>query len=304
MTTSDPVEFIRDTYHIELKQVGPDEWAGPCPFCGGTDRFHVWSRGNAWCRPGPGHCGWSGWVDQLIGYPQPTREQKIERRVAALEHKQKDHEGRIASLEQMHKSQAHLQYHQALTPAAIAYWESQGIWGDTINRYLLGYCRRCPTDRQGRASYTIPVINRGVLENIRHRIVGADKDKYRPQMSGLGLSLFNADVLDGKPDRVIVTEGEKKTIVLDQSGFEAVGICGKSSFKRKWLAWFDRIPHVYVALDPDAIESATKLAALFGGRGRVMVLPAKIDDMIVKYNAGVDEIENYIRWARPVGVTR
>jgi DNA primase len=36
------------------------EWAGPCPHCGGQDRFRVWpERGNTgrfWCRS----CGWSG----------------------------------------------------------------------------------------------------------------------------------------------------------------------------------------------------------------------------------------------------
>jgi hypothetical protein len=29
------------------------EYAGPCPFCGGTDRFHVWPAGDPpgwWCR--------------------------------------------------------------------------------------------------------------------------------------------------------------------------------------------------------------------------------------------------------------
>ncbi len=38
------------------------EYQGPCPWCGGRDRFHVWpdlndGRGAYWCRPGAGHCG-------------------------------------------------------------------------------------------------------------------------------------------------------------------------------------------------------------------------------------------------------
>ncbi len=36
------------------------EWQGPCPGCGGKDRFHVWPNqregGSYWCRPGKG-CG-------------------------------------------------------------------------------------------------------------------------------------------------------------------------------------------------------------------------------------------------------
>jgi hypothetical protein len=35
----------------ELKKKTANEWAGPCPGCGGTDRFMVWTHRNAWhCR--------------------------------------------------------------------------------------------------------------------------------------------------------------------------------------------------------------------------------------------------------------
>ena len=43
---------------VKLKKVsstGGGEWQGPCPECGGTDRFHVWpakngAQGGYWCR--------------------------------------------------------------------------------------------------------------------------------------------------------------------------------------------------------------------------------------------------------------
>jgi len=42
----------RDTLrHIASTNGG--EWAGPCPFCGGTDRCRVWPNqegGRFWCR--------------------------------------------------------------------------------------------------------------------------------------------------------------------------------------------------------------------------------------------------------------
>lgn len=42
---------------IDLKRKGADEWAGPCPGCGGTDRFIVHpERGRYWCR----QCGKHG----------------------------------------------------------------------------------------------------------------------------------------------------------------------------------------------------------------------------------------------------
>jgi DNA primase len=40
--------------HTALKKASSREWAGPCPLCGGTDRFRVWPEkgegGQWWCR--------------------------------------------------------------------------------------------------------------------------------------------------------------------------------------------------------------------------------------------------------------
>jgi len=33
---------------VELRKVTADEWAGPCPWCGGTDRLHMWERDQRW----------------------------------------------------------------------------------------------------------------------------------------------------------------------------------------------------------------------------------------------------------------
>ena len=32
----------------QLKKITSTEWAGPCPWCGGTDRLHVWPEDNRW----------------------------------------------------------------------------------------------------------------------------------------------------------------------------------------------------------------------------------------------------------------
>lgn len=52
---------------VRVSSKGAD---GPCPFCGGHDRFVVWptsTRGGgwAWCRDADGNCGWSGDVIAL-----------------------------------------------------------------------------------------------------------------------------------------------------------------------------------------------------------------------------------------------
>lgn len=296
---TNPIAYIETTYGITLKKVGRDEYAGPCPWCGGDDRFHVWGLGNYWCRPGPGHCGAEGWVDKLAGKTKPTKEQRLEWRVARLEARQQEHERRLTLLEQMAQSTDHLQYHEGLTDEAMGYWLTEGITEQSIGQYLLGYCPRCPTFPAS-DSYTIPVVNGGKLENIRHRLCKPNGGKYRPHMAGLGTQLFNADLLDEARQRVLVVEGAKKAIVMTQSGFPAVGVMGKRSFRREWLDRFAKVQVVYIALDPDAKESAERLAGLFNGRARVVDFPVKPDDCIVRYGAGADDIEGFLRWARPI----
>ena len=210
-----------------------------------------------------------------------------------------EQEKRLSALERMHQCTDHVTYHKLMDADDRAYWKSQGIYEEAVNKYLLGVCYNCPTDIKHRPSYTIPVINGGKLVNIRHRLVGADNgDKYRPHMSGLGSTLFNADFVY-KEDRasIIIAEGEKKSIVLDQWGFPAVGVMGKTGFPDTWAVRFADFGIVYVCLDPDATDEARRVAGLFGSRGRIVQLVCKADDFFV--NGGrPQEFSEALRLAR------
>ena len=130
-------------------------------------------------------------------------------------------------------------------------------------------------------------------------MIGGDSgDKYRPHSAGLGVQLFNARLTAQPAESIIVAEGEKKSVVLDQWGFLNVGIMGKRSFKREWMDWLESFPTVYVALDPDASESAGRLAGMFGERGRVVDLPVKADDFFTLYGGTRDDFKNFVSVAR------
>ena len=277
---------------LQFKRTG-NEAHSACPTCGGTDRFCIFEDGGYFCR----QCDAKGWLDDDQHKPI-TEAQLTQIRIKRLEYQEAEHGRRLSALEIIHASQDHLRYFHNLEvqSSAIEYWDSQGMSLQTIDDYLLGYCPRCPTDGDKRASYTIPVMAFGKLWNIRHRLIGGDPhDKYRPHLAGLPAMLFNADNLTTAGDSIVIVEGEKKSIITAQSGFANVGMMGKSGFKPEWSAKFRRFSTVYVALDPDAEAQAVQIAALFEGRGRVVYLPDKVDDLITHYGATHDDIEWFIK---------
>jgi hypothetical protein len=282
------LEFKRKNYH---------EASSACPFCrDGKDRFLIFSKGNYWCR----QCGVGGSL--LIKDPNHrlTPQEINEIRLARIEREQEEQAKRLSALERMAASKDHLRYHEQLDDADRAYWYSQGIFDAEIDAYTLGVCYRCPTDRDHRPSYTIPVVNHGKLCNIRHRLLGAeDGDKYRPHMAGLGNTLFNADNLYTDAGRIILAEGEKKSIVLGSNGFLSVAMMGIQSFPPPWARRFSPFDEVLVTLDPDASNRANKIAALFAGRGKVVYLPVKADDFFVLGGTRA-QFEEYLKWAKPV----
>ena len=294
----DALSAARARWGIELHRATRNEYAGPCPFCGGEDRFRVWlDKSNYWCRS----CQAKGFISENETLtPEEIRLRRIESEQREIKRRQDEQERRLSALERMHQCTDHLGYHHSINDRVREYWHSEGINDSSIDRYLLGYCLRCPTASNGSPSYTIPVINGGKLENIRHRLIREDGGKYRPHIAGLGIQLFNADYLDdANPESIIITEGEKKSIVLAQNCFPNVGIVGKRAWKAEWLPRFARFPKGYIALDPDAMASAYRLGAMFGGRARVVQLPVKADDCFAKYGATPDDFDAFLKFARP-----
>lgn len=308
---TDPVSIAERYWGLSFKQVSHYEWKslGGCPFCGDggkgdrSDRFRIFTGGGDtdhpryWCR----QCNAKGSLLHLDEGYKPSAAEVQAVQIRQVERRLAEHERRLTALEQMAQSQDHLRYHQALNTRATEYWLGEGISEASIDTYVLGYCNHCPTDRDRRPSYTIPVINSSKLRNIRHRLIGGDQgDKYRPHMAGLGTQLFNADLLAEPQDRILVVEGEKKAIVMTQCGFPSVAILGKSVFKSEWKRLFDNAGQVIVGLDPDAHKSAARLAAIFGRRGRVAAFPVKPDDMVNLYGASEADVEAVLRLAAPV----
>jgi hypothetical protein len=304
---SEATDMAGKLWNLSFKEKTPDEACSPCPFCGGEDRFLVFHTGYYMCRPAPGHCGKTGWVlnDFLdsVGQRLTAIEMAQLKKDAEEANKKREIEKlkeRVTALEKMSHCHDHLEYHRNVDMARD-YWHTEGLNDESIKRWMLGYCSRCPMDSKKRPSYTVPVTYNGILRNIRHRIVLAEgHDKYRPHMKGLGNTLFNADALFKEDtSMVILWEGEKKAMVNAQHGFNGPAVMGVQGFNPDWAKWFYRFGVVYVCYDPDALDNAARDAALFNGKGRVVELPMKADDI---WGIGMTEGEmcEFLRKARRV----
>jgi hypothetical protein len=284
-----------------------DEACSPCPWCGGEDRFVLWQHGYYMCRPAPDHCGREGWLDedkQQHWTPQERRLRRIEAEQARAR-RERDHlQRQIEALKRMAECSDHVRYHRALDEEGFEWCAAQGLQMHVVMDYQIGLCERCPTDREGRPSYTFPIWRKdGPLWSIRHRLIGVlNGDKYRPHVAGLGLQLVNARMLPDWSERVIVVEGCKKARVIQGHDLPVVGILGKAGFEDRWLNWFHPAATIYLALDPDAQDSADKLAHRIAGHGKhvhIAQFPAKPDDLFAD-GCTVDEWESYLRLARKV----
>jgi DNA primase len=145
------------------------------------------------------------------------------------------------------------------------------------------------------------VFYKNSLVNIRHRLINAaDGDKYRPHRKGLGLWIFNDAVLK-HCERVVIVEGEKKTIVMHANGIDAVGIPGMSTFRSEWAPLFENHKRVWIALDPGAEKRAAIVAQAIGPNAYVCTFPTKPDDFFFKFGATLTEFREVLRHARPPG---
>lgn len=232
------------------------EWAGPCPFCGGTDRFLVWPyRGNYWCR----QCKKGGpirrFMVEKLGYSQQdasTYRLDIKPDVSFCE---KQEEITEPSFEWMQAASNVVQLSEK------ALWEPRDSRGldylrrnrclkdVTIQRYRLGYSSHA-YEFHGiyvHAGIIIPEFHNSDVWNIKARlfkqgspITNTDKyatvtwsksssnDRYRKGMSWC----FGLDNITGK-DYLFLCEGEFDCMLLWQEAGDLVdtitlGSCSKN----------------------------------------------------------------------------
>jgi hypothetical protein len=315
-----PIEFSELNGKIDkIQRVNNNEYSSTCPSCHDSghvgsdypDRFRMWIYSDrvggpfGWCR----RCNFKWMPNDDV--KEISSEQKLailrERAVREREIEAK----KEASVSNLNKSKIWESYHGNLNEKATSYYEARGITPFFIEYWKLGYSPGRSFWRQGQefivASYTIPYFTpeSRVVVNLKHRLVSKIADaKYMPEFSGLPQSLYYTDIDRWPEGEVIVVEGEFKAmttyITLDDPNMFVVGTSGKNP-PEEVFETLSKCETIYILMDPDAYKGGIRnsnmqrIHSFIGDKMRVVMPPGKIDDCILDYGLGKDDIRTLLK---------
>jgi DNA primase len=286
---------------LNLKRVastGGGELAGPCPFCGGQDRFRVQPANNIWlCR----NCTGGKWRD-VIDYVARRDNLSIAQAAAKLtdgltvsEHKPtpKPTYPAYGPPPQEWQDQARIAVKQCQNTlytdtgaGALAYLQKRGFTPDTLRRFSIGFSTGYKSgDLWIPEGITIPGLIDGAIWYLKIRTNGRDgKPKYTLVKGSRPAALFNADGLRGG-DKCLVTEGEFNAMIATQEGGDLIPVAsmGGSASNRidlaTWGVYFMLTKLVLAQFDNDEAGEAGALALYdsLGERVKLAALPGTMD---------------------------
>lgn len=243
----------QDTQLKKEASTNGGEYSGPCPFCGGTDRFNVWpnhpdGKGKWWCR----QCNRSGdALDYLeerdgLSFSEACDQLRVDATHLAMG-------SREAPGKNGHRELADVQvpYRKLKPPTwddeaaqkvlercrkalwseagarAIRWLNERGLRDDTIQLFQLGYNSR---DQELFGLWVprgivIPAFRKDRLWylKVRRPVAKAQGDKYGQVKGGGRLALFGAESLSGK-SVAVVCEGEFDAMLLYQEAGDLVDV--------------------------------------------------------------------------------
>lgn len=223
---------------VQLREASAKEWAGPCPKCGGDDRFHV--QADWWfCRQCHAKRGdaieFERWlhgltfteaVNKLAGVAGVVA--MVRRPAPAAAPKPKAAPARLLGGDAAHLvSAAHDRLFDA--PAGAAgreYLEGRGIEPHTWQAFGLGYVAQAPTAEKA-AAIVLPWYQRGHLVGARFRYLKPVGDLKVKSMAG---SQFAGVLFGGQAMPDFVSMGAERgaealrTLVLCEGEINAVSI--------------------------------------------------------------------------------
>lgn len=143
-------------------------------------------------------------------------------------------------------------HYQASVGEAWDYLMDRGISPDTAERFRLGVVSDPITGHEQYAGrLAIPSLGPDDRPyGIRFRSLNDEEPKYIG-IAGAQTRLFNLRAIFRQGDTIHITEGELDTVILEQAGFNAVGVTGANSWKRHHPRLFAGYSKVFIWGDGD-----------------------------------------------------
>lgn len=322
---------------LRKSTVGGAAYAGPCPWCGGVDRFVVRPRGRSsgetpcwWCRQCTGekpqscidyvmrrdaldlhHAAERLAEDNGISPVDDARDMagaRREREKARSEARVQDAIDRRARSVAALSDPEHGPYDgQAqgaslmVEAAALADLVTRGISLDVVIAFQLGAMHRFVGGHRC-VAISIPWTVDGQTVAVQYRFL-APEVKVRYQWHpGTAGDLWNADEIGRKRDTsIVVVEGVLKALTVMSAGIDSVvAVANKQSAPRvmaEHAAALSGYERVYICLDPDARHEARAAASVLPN-SRIVELPEKVDDWLVRRDGDIGALLAALRYAR------
>jgi len=298
---------------LNLKRVastGGGELAGPCPFCGGRDRFRYQPANNIWlCR----NCTGGVWRD-VIDFIARRDNLSIAQAAAKLTDGLKVTEDHAQTapkptrpaygpppLEWQDRARQAVKDCQAalfteIGARALVYLQKRGFTPETLRRFSIGYSRGYKSgDLWIPEGITIPGFIDGAIWYLKIRTNEQEgKPKYTLVKGSKPAAIFNADSLRAA-DNCLITEGEFNAMIATQElgGLIPVASMGGSASNRidlaTWGVYFMLHKLVLALFDNDNAGETGSIAlyAALGDRVKLAALPDG-HDLNSYYQAGGD----------------
>lgn len=315
-----PIEFQGLSGKVNyVQKINSVEWSSSCPQCGGVphkhgelpDRFRMWTNASGknkvmgWCR----HCGYTWFPDK----DKPLDPQEMEKwRREQLQREERIKAEAEIAIANLRSERLWEKYHAALNEWTNGIIQNEwGISKEWADFWSLGmvadYIVYNKAGEYHSPGITIPLWQQdGNIGNIKVRVLNPQtpNDRYR-SVYKIGTPFMFTAFPNEEYKTCFIAEGEKKAMVCAQwlqGKMQVVGVPTKTP-NLEMLAKFDGYDKVIVCLDPDASvvekNGASPLNRMVNALGkdrvRVLELPDKVDDMIVRHGLDIQDALRYTK---------
>lgn len=270
----------RPTNHFKYGK----EYHGPCPFCGGTDRFAVWPEAGRYsCLRG---CGKYGDAIQFLrdyddlsyheacaeldidpAYPEANRPPALP--LSDLKDQPPNKQWQLTGMDFVQRAERYLWLEKARH--ALDYLHGRGLTDETIRRFYLGYCPGKFIDslenwgiEPGQTSKSHITIPEGIIIPwfgddhlwkiaVKRLDVPAGERSYG-QVVGSSDGLYNVDsIKSGTPAMLFEGEFDALSVIQEAGDLVSVVAAGGASKAQsgRWIARLVLCSSVLIAFDID-----------------------------------------------------